>query len=352
MDRAPSFRARAHRFWGRHRKLFWMGHSVWGLATGVAVVVLARERYAFVPWVIVFLSVTWLSTMFFGRHPGAAATPPAAPSDADGVPGLADELASYVTRILYQETLFFLLPFYAYSTVPRSPNVLFLALFGGLAVFSCLDLAFDRLLRTSAVFGLVFFATVAFAAINLLLPMVIGLDPEVATPVAAVAAVASALPLSIHAGASGWGARVRLGLAAGTILAVAIGLPGVVPPAPLRMTSATFASRIDQGTLELGDTLVSGGAATAADGPLIVLVQVFAPAAVPTSVSLEWKRDGEVLRTTRGVEIVAHEAGFRVWDSWRPESNGVPSGRYTVTLRAHGSRVFGVAELRVGSPSP
>ena len=72
-----------------------------------------------------------------------------------------------------------------------SANVLFLVFFGGLAAFSCLDLAFDRLLRTSAVFGLVFFATEAFAAINLLLPMVLGIDPEIATPLAAVVAVAS-----------------------------------------------------------------------------------------------------------------------------------------------------------------
>jgi hypothetical protein len=251
--------------------------------------------------------------------------------------------------MLYQETLFFLLPFYAYSTVFASPNVLFLALFGGLATFSCLDLAFDRLLRTSAVFGLVFFATVAFAAINLLLPILLGIDPEIATPVAAVVAVASALPLAMRAAAMRAGARLRLALAAATILAVAIGLPSVVPPAPLRMTSATFASAIDRQTLALTDTLTSGGRAPS-DGVLIVLVQVFAPAAVPTNVSLEWKRDGEVFRTSRGVDIVAHDAGFRVWDSWRPESTEFPSGRYEVTLKAHGGRVFGVAALSVATP--
>jgi Family of unknown function (DUF5924) len=347
----PSFRARAHRFWGRHRKLFWSVHSVWALANGVTVVILARERYAFVPWVIVLLSVTWLSTLFFGRRPAAESTPPAEPSDAIAAPGVRDELASYVTRILYQETLFFLLPFYAYSTVPGSANVLFLVFFGGLAVFSCLDLSFDRWLRTSAVFGLVFFATVAFAAINLLLPIVLGIDPEIATRVAAIVAVASAVPLTVRAAANlAGGARVRLGLAAGTILAVPIGLPSVVPPAPLRMTSATFASRIDRQTLELTDTLTSGGSSASTNGVLIVLVQVFAPAAVPTNVSLQWKRDGRTFRTSRRVDIVAHDAGFRVWDSWRPESNEVPPGRYEVTLKAHGGRVFGVAELLVTSP--
>jgi hypothetical protein len=116
------------------------------------------------------------------------------------------------------------------------------------------------------------------------------------------------------------------------------------------MTSATFASRIDRQTLELGDTLTSVGSSAPTDGVLIVLVEVFAPAAVPTSVSLEWKRDGLVFRASRVVDILAHDAGFRVWDSWRPESNEVPAGRYKVTLKAQGGRVFGVATLWVTTP--
>lgn len=46
-----SFTRRFTSFWHRHRSLFWTVHSLWALATGVFVVYLARERYAFVPWV-------------------------------------------------------------------------------------------------------------------------------------------------------------------------------------------------------------------------------------------------------------------------------------------------------------
>jgi len=51
----PSFRERARRFWQRPRTLFWMVHSVWAPATGIAVLVLAHERYQFVPFILAFL---------------------------------------------------------------------------------------------------------------------------------------------------------------------------------------------------------------------------------------------------------------------------------------------------------
>lgn len=63
-DDASSLRARAARFWARHRTL----HSVWALATGLVVILFARERYGFGPWVVLFLVLTWASTLFFGRR--------------------------------------------------------------------------------------------------------------------------------------------------------------------------------------------------------------------------------------------------------------------------------------------
>lgn len=80
-----SFRRRAAAFWGRHRSLFWMLHSVWALATGVVVLLLAWERYAFVPWVVVFLGLTWLSTLFFGSS-----------AREEWTPTLGGEVSSYV----------------------------------------------------------------------------------------------------------------------------------------------------------------------------------------------------------------------------------------------------------------
>lgn len=318
---------------------------MWALGTGTVVIYLARERYGFVQWVAVFLGLTWASTMFFGRQRSVGK-----PEEEDRrprPPGLVHEVTSYVTRIMYQETLFFLLPFYAYSTVVGSPNVLFVGLLGALAVLSCLDLLFDRWLRTKPVFGLVFFSIVAFAAINLLLPLFFRLPPRFGTPLAGLMAVGGGVPLALRSSAGGRGGRVRLGITAVGLLAIAIGFPSVVPPVPLRLERATFAGAIDRETLTLHDTLTSPVPARSVQGPIIVLAQVFAPTSVPTRVTMDWERDGVPLRQSRNIELVAHAWGFRVWDSWRPPSGAVPPGTYRVTLRTAGHRVFAVARLVV-----
>ena len=314
--------ARIRSFWLRHRSLFWILHSVWALFTGTVVIVLAHERYGFVPWVGAFLVLTWASTMFFGRKLAAGGAP-TAPTASPAAPGFLDEFASYVTRIMYQETLFFLLPFYAYSTVLASPNLTFLVLLGGLAVVSCLDLVFDRWLRFSPVFGLVFFATVAFAALNLVLPLLFGLSPRWSTPLAGTLAVASAVPLALRSLGRGFGAALRVGGAAAVILLLAVGFPRLVPPVPLRLQETVFGPEIDRGTLALSDTL--GGPVRLSRVPdgIVVVARVFAPIEVPTRVTVEWRREGETVRVSREIELTAHEVGFRIWDALRPGTGAV-----------------------------
>lgn len=330
----PSVRARLTQLWRTYRRPFWILHSVWALLTGALVIFLSRERYGFVPWVVGFLALTWASTLFFTRPAGGP----------DGG-GIGRDLTSYVTRVLYQETLFFLLPFYAYSTVFPSWNVLFVALLGCLAILACLDLIFDRWLRDYPSFGLIFFASVAFAALNLLLPLMVGLRPRLAAGIAAVAAVGTAAPLALRGRNSSLWTRLRLGGAALAILALAFVADGLVPPVPLRLQRLTFGTGFDQEDLSLRGTLGSPVEAGSVGGQLVALAEVFAPSNVPARIVLEWRRDGEVLRTSREVEILAHRSGFRVWDVYRPEGAGLSAGVYRIVLKTVDGRLFGAAEL-------
>ena len=331
-------------FWTAHRRLFWMLHSMWALTTGTGVVLLARERYRLVVWVAVFLVLTWSSTLYFGGLPmsrrGRAGRPPR----------LAHEVTSYLTRVMYQETLFFLLPFYAYSTVVRSPNVVFLVLLGALAVCSCLDLVFDGWLRRRPSFGLAFFAIVAFAALNLLMPLLFGVRIRFATPVAALVAVGAAIPLALRAGPWRPAVLLRFLLATAAFLAITIGVPSLVPPVPLRLQHATFASTVDRETMALHGAL-HGPAPAASVGPsLAVVVEVFAPSALPARVVLEWKRNGTTVRESRDIAITANHSGFRIWDAWHAPGGAVPPGTYEVVLRTPTNRIFGVARLQLTGP--
>ena len=339
----PSVGARVRRFWVRHRTLFWTLHSIWALVVGAGVIFLAQEQYGFVPWVVLFLILTWASTLFFSR----AIVDNDGSIDKAGEHGLHRELASYLTRVMYQQTLFFMLPFYWYSTVVRSPNVVFSALLAGLALLACVDLVFDRWLRTRPLFGLVYFATVTFAAINLMLPILFPIDPTFGTPVAALIAVGGAVPLALRGSLTGRFDRIWIGLLGACFLGLVIGLPRLVPPVPLRVQNATFASDIDRATLVPAESLESSVISRRLRGTIFVLVEVFAPSKLPINVRLQWKRDGEEIRTSREIEIVAHDLGFRIWDGFRSGSGEIPPGKYEVVFRTTGNRVFGVAEVNV-----
>ena len=339
----PAAGDRVRRFWVRHRTLFWTLHSIWALAVGGGVIFLAQEQYGFVPWVVLFLILTWVSTLLFSR----AIVDDNGSSDQAGKIGLHREVGSYLTRVMYQQTLFFILPFYWYSTVVRSPNVVFSALLVGLAILACVDLVFDRWLRTRPLFGLVYFATVTFAAVNLMLPILFPIDPAFGTPVAALVAVGGAIPLALRGSVTGRFDRIWIGLLATCFLGLVIGIPRLVPPVPLRLKNAIFTSDIDRATLVPADSLESNVASRQLRGAIFILVEVFAPSKLPISVSLQWKRDGEEIRTSREIESVAHDLGFRVWDGYRSGTDEIPPGRYEVVFRLAGDRVFGVAEVNV-----
>jgi hypothetical protein len=340
---AASLRQRAWRFWSKHRTLFWTLHSVWALATGALVIWLAHEQYGFVPWVVLFLGLTWLSTLYFGRKTASALTG----AETTRLPGPAAEATSYVTRVMYQETLFFLLPFYAFSMVIDSPNVVFMVLLGSVAILSCIDLLFDRWLRTSQVLSLLFFALVTFAAVNLLIPMLMPVDPVLATMIAAGVAVAGALPLALQGTRPSPKEAGVLAFATAIFLAIVIGFPRLIPPVPLRLQEVTFAAGIDRETLEPIIALQDEVRSVMLGDGLYVRIQVFAPAAVPAQVNLRWEFDGEPIRDTRTIDITAHSAGFRIWDVWRPQSGGIEPGRYEVILETKARRVFGTATIVV-----
>jgi hypothetical protein len=141
---------------------------------------------------------------------------------------------------------------------------------------------------------------------------------------------------------------VRIALAGATVLAIAIGVPRLVPPVPLRAKSVVFTSEIDRSTLAPVDTLSSPVDPALLGGSLYLLVEVFSPSAMPTTVTLEWQLDGEVIRTTREIEITAHDIGFRVWDRWESLDGPLRNGEYRVVLRTGGERIFGMARIRVG----
>ncbi len=308
-----ALRARAGALRERHARAFWIVHSLWALAQGAIVAVLAEERPDFAAWVLGLLGFVWLSTLFFCRSALVIDRPAS----------LRVGVASYATRVVYQQTLFFLLPFYVRSTTLASPNLAFTLALAVLAVLACLDLAFDRWLRSSAAFAATFFFAVAYAALQLLLPLALRVPFALAQPFAlGLALLAAVVSMALPRGRAR-PARLLGALPAAALSAVLGIAPRLVPPAPLRITAFGFE--------ELAETVRA-------------TVRVAAPVPVPVRVTLRWERGAELLRTSRDVAITAHGNGFRVWDELARARLGEDGARVEV-LTATG-QLLGRATLR------
>ncbi|HPC82786.1 MAG TPA: DUF5924 family protein [Thermoanaerobaculaceae bacterium] len=331
---------RVEQLHGRYARLFWAVHSVWALVTGVAVLVLAHNRYGFVKWVVLFLGLTWLSTLFFSRF--ARLSESRAFRFAQG-------FVSYLTRVMYQETLFFLIPFYFYSSTFPSWNSAYVMLLAALAVLSCFDMLFDRLMREMPWFALAFFLVVTFSALQFFIPLLLSIHITHGALIAAAVSLLAAVPLAFT-----WSrlrqpkVLLRLGLAVVLVLAGVKALRFAIPPVPLRLTRVRFSARIDPATLrvpaELERTVT---ASQLPEGKLYATATIFAPSRLPARLRLRFLRDSSTVRWSRTVSLVAHDKGFRIWDVYKGRNGRIEPGRYTVEIWTSDSQLVGRSDITV-----
>lgn len=306
----------------RYARLLWALHSAWALISGIVVLVLARNRYGFLRWVVLFLALTWGSTLFFSR-----------------LNRFAQSVVSYLTRVMYQETLFFLIPFYFYSSTFPSWNSLYVLVLSAFAVLSCFDLLFDRLLREHRWFAIGFFAFVSFSALQFLLPLLLGTHIDIAELIAASIAFIAAVAL-----VGRWkDVRVAIIFAA-VLVAVQIFRP-LLPPVPLRMTSLRFAGALERSTLRTSPQFDKEiPSSELRRGRIYAVATVFSPERVPAQMQMRFLQHGKVLRASRLLELTAQPGGFRIWDSIRVS----PDERDPIRVELWtGRQLLGKRDIRV-----
>ncbi len=329
---------RLHDLHGRYSRLFWSLHSAWALVTGIVVLVLAHNRYGFLKWVVLFLGLTWISTLFFSRYAGL--------SDSSAF-RLAKGFVSYLTRVMYQETLFFLIPFYFYSTTFPSWNNAYVVMLAALAVLSCFDLLFDRLLREKPWFKLAFFLVVTFSALQFFVPLLLGVRLIHGALIAAGVAFLAVIPLAYS-----WSdlkqprVLVRLALALLLTLGGARALRFAIPPVPLRLTRVRFSAQVDPRTLRIPAELeAKTPLGTLTNGKLYATATVFAPSRLPAALQFRFLKDGGTVRWSRTVRLVAHDKGFRIWDVYKPANGPLQPGRYEVEIWTEDGQLVGRSRI-------
>jgi hypothetical protein len=324
---------------GRHRSLFWTLHSLWALGWGAAFVLLGADRPHLLRWGLVSVGTVWLTSLVLPALLAGRWIP-------ETRRGAARSLVLWGQKWLLQGLAFFLIPLYHRSATYPSRQILFMTVLVLAALAATIDVVYDEVVtRKKPLLG-VFLAFVAFATMNVTLPMVWRVGGL--WNLAASGALATAIFVSFVAGrGNGRPARAFLRAALGAfffLALVTLGRPAV-PPAPLRLASVHFGASLGAGGLDVVRPL--DALRPAAAFRVVAVAAIRAPAGLEEGVRHVWSVDGRVVFETRLIEITGgRQRGFRSWSGVTLRSLR-PGQRVRLEVETAHGQLIGRAEIPV-----
>jgi hypothetical protein len=216
------------------RKAWWL-HSSIALSFGFGVMLFARAGLAYADKVMIALFASW-SIMFVALR---FIVGPANRRDNESLARKGIRVATnYVIKQFYQQMFFFLTPLYASSATwsLASWNWWLAPILLICAIVSTMDLVFDHFVMERRWLASAMYGLAMFGVLNVLLPLVVGVDHLTGLIVAAAATPTSValLSFSVRQVLSPYGALLTVALTAALLGAVWFGR-AAIPPAPLAM---------------------------------------------------------------------------------------------------------------------
>lgn len=321
-------------FLERHERLLWWMHSGYALLLGVFVMWLGSRKFVYLRVIVFYIAFIWVSSLFLpalGRSTRIT----------EKWRARIRLVVNYFNKNFYQQLLFFVLPLYYSSATSGSRNMLFVGLVAVSAVLSTMDIVYDRYVSARWPLTALFFAFNLFACINVMLPVLWSVSNYWALWISGVLALAGFG--SILYRWSGWPRlTLKLTLAgSAVVLGVLIFYFGpLIPPAPLRLTSAEFGRSI-KGLVIVQplEPLPSG------PGKVLALTAIRAPLGLHEQIRHCWYLDGKLLFASAYHTVTGgREEGYRFWTqiTWKDAFKGK---ELLVDVETRGGQLIGRTRL-------
>ncbi len=216
------------------RKAWWL-HSGFALSFGLGVMLFARHGLKYADKVMIALLGSWLLMFIALRF---IVGPTNRREDEKLLRKGIRVATNYIIKQFYQQMFFFLTPLYASSATwsLSSWNWWLAPLLLVCAVVSTMDLVFDNFIMERRLLASAMYGLAMFAMLNVMLPLLLGVDHLTGLIVAAAATPTSValLSFSVKQVLSVQGALLTLGMTALLLAGVWYGRIAI-PPAPLAM---------------------------------------------------------------------------------------------------------------------
>ena len=324
----------------------WGFHSFFALFFGVGVMLFARAGLAHADKLMMALFISWTLLFIALRF----IVGPANRKEQEGIARKGVRtVTNYVIKQFYQQMFFFLTPLYASSATwsLSSWNWWLAPVLLICAVVSTMDLVFDHFIMERRWLASAMYGIAMFSLLNVLLPLVAGLDHETSLVIAAAATPLSValLTYSVKQVLAPQGAILTVASTAGLLALVWYGKV-FIPPAPLAMPEIA----VGHGTMGSYECMPGSKhemRATQLDG-LRCGSLLREPGGLKETVVHVWKHRGQELARITPLRVRCDGDGV-VFRSEMPQSliPKEPTGMWSCTTYTKGGQLVGVRKFEV-----
>lgn len=253
----------------------------------------------------------------------------------------------YVTQLIHQESLFFVLPFFFVTTAWNSGQALFTSLLGLAALVAIVDPLYYRWLARRRWMYLGYHTLTLFAVLLTALPLIVHLTTAESYRLALAAALLLSFPSlasSLHI-RRGWRWLALCGLIAALGGVGWLARPWV-PPATLWLTEVAVTAQMDNTSRAPGETLREIGAMQLRSNGLYAYTAINAPRGLDERIYHVWRHNGEVVDRIALDIHGGRKAGYRAWTHKR-NFPGNPEGDWQVWVVTEAGQQIGTLRFSV-----
>ena len=259
---------------------------------------------------------------------------------------LPSPVLSFFTQMVHQESLFFVIPFFVITTAWNTGQIVFTSLLALFALVSVLDPIYFRWLAPRRWLYFIFHGMTSFAVLLTVLPIIFHLPTPQTYLLALGAAIALSLPAVVRPLPLRLWARVLAALALALLVAgVGIYARPWIPPATLRLTKVAVTDKIDNHNKAPERELKAVTQEQLRNG-LYAYTAIRAPRGLRERIYHEWRLNGSTIDRIALDINGGREAGYRAW-THKLNFPPYPAGQWEIHVLTEANQVIGILRFAV-----
>ena len=253
----------------------------------------------------------------------------------------------YLTQLVHQESLFFILPFYLVTTTWLSGQLIFTGLLIIAALVSITDPLYYRALAPRRWLYLAYHSLALFSALLCVLPLLLHISTARSFELALLGTLILSLPsFASLLGLRSWKHFLAVVISVVGVGFIAWGLRAWVPPATLWLKEAHISQQLDRSQKKPSAPVTTINVQTLKAKGLYAYAAIRAPRGLNERIYHQWLHNGQTIDVIALDISGGREEGFRAW-SHKRNFPTQPVGHWQVRVITESKQLLGTLAFEV-----